>query len=78
MKQGECWCNENDAAYWLRDADHKSVIGLDGAEAMLRVRISPDQGRAGLPITCYPLCGRQLANDGPRCPENLNAKVVKE
>ena len=71
MKQGECWCNEKEVQYWLWDGDHVPVIGIDGENAMLRVRISPKQGRVGLPITFCPFCGRQLADDEPRCPENL-------
>ncbi len=73
MKQGECWCNESEneekIVYWLWDKDHQSVLGIDGKNAMLAVRISPEQGYVGLPISFCPFCGRQLADDeDPRCP----------
>ena len=56
MKVGECWCNEREPAFWLWDENHEPVIGIDGENAMLRVRISPGQGRVGLPIE-YELFG---------------------
>ena len=77
MKQGKCWCDEKETVYWLWDAEHEPVIGINGENAMLRVRVSPDQGRVGLPISYCPFCGRQLEEDIPRCPEGLNAKVVR-
>ena len=80
MKQGECWCNDGKVVDWLWDKDKEPVIGIDGDNAMLRVRISKEQGRVGLPIDFCPFCSRKLVDEEgyPRCPENLNAKEVKE
>ena len=79
MKQGECWCNSKDVEWYLWDEDHQEVLGLDGKNAMLRVRISPKQGRVGIPIDFCPYCGRLLVDNAgePSCPENLNTKVVQ-
>ncbi len=71
MKVGECWCNEREPAFWLWDKNHEPVIGIDGENEMMRVRVSQGQGRVGLPIEYCPFCGRKLANEEPRCPEGL-------
>ena len=76
MKQGRCWCSEKESVVILRDGDKNPIYKLDGLNAMLRIRISKKQGIVGLPIIFCPYCGRRLANDEPRCPENLTAKVV--
>lgn len=68
MKMGECWCNSEKVEWYLWDKNHEEVLGLDGANAMLRIRISPEQGRIGIPIEFCPYCGRRLADGKPRCP----------
>ena len=69
MKQGECWCNEKRPVGILWDQSKELVYALDGPNAMLRVRISKEQGRIGIPIDFCPYCGRRLADESPRCPE---------
>lgn len=69
MEQWKCWCNSEEVEWYLWDEDHEEVLGLDGKNAMLRVRISKKQGRIGIPIDFCPYCGRRLADGTPRCPE---------
>ena len=71
MNKETCWCKSKDVEWYLWDKDHERVLGLDGPNAMLRVRISPEQGVVGIPIDFCPYCGRQLASCEPRCPEGL-------
>ena len=69
MKQGECWCDEGKVVNYLWVKEDDPIIGIDGKEALLWVRISKEHGRVGLPIEFCPFCGRQLADGSPRCPE---------
>ena len=62
-ESGSCFCQRKGGEWLTWDKDHEPVLGFDGEDACIMVRVSPEQGIVGYPVEYCPWCGRRIAND---------------
>ena len=65
-KTTRCFCEtnlEDDDDFFVFDADGDPILGIDGKNGAIAVRINKEGGMIGIPIDYCPFCGKKFNHD---------------